>query len=131
MESLTDLTRRYFAALQRGIGGEELAAYYTDDVIQQEFPNRLQPQGTRRNLAGILEAAARGQGVMACQHYEILNLVEAGDCVAVEFRWSGTLATPVGSLPAGGEIGGRFATFLKIRDGRICVQHSYDCFDPF
>jgi len=117
--------------LQEGVTGDELAAFYTDDVIQEEFPNRLQPHGARRDLPAILEAALRGRGVMASQRYEILNLVEAGDCVAVEFRWSGTVAVPVGTLPVGGEIRGRFASFLTFREGRIGAQHSYDCFEPF
>jgi ketosteroid isomerase-like protein len=34
-------------------------------------------------------------------------------------------------LPAGARMRGRFASFLEFRDGRIVVQRSYDCFEPW
>jgi ketosteroid isomerase-like protein len=126
-----ELTRRYFAALAAGATGQTLAAFYAPEVVQEEFPNRLNPHGARRDLAGILDAAERGQQVMASQHYEILHAVADGDRVAVVFRWSGPLAVPVGSLPAGAEMRGRFACFLEFRAGRIVAQRKYDCFEPW
>jgi ketosteroid isomerase-like protein len=124
-----ELTRRYFAALEGGTTGEALAAFYAPEVVQEELPNRLNPHGVRRDLAAILDAAQRGQKVMASQRYEILHAVADGDCVAVEFRWSGTLAVPVASLAAGAQMRGHFACFLEFRDGRIVAQRNYDCFD--
>jgi ketosteroid isomerase-like protein len=124
-------TRRYFAALEGGATGEALAAFYAPEVVQEEFPNRLNPHGVRRDLAAILDAAQRGQKVMASQRYEILHAVADGDRVAVEFRWSGTLAVPVGPLAAGAAMRGRFACFLELRAGRIVAQRNYDCFDPW
>jgi ketosteroid isomerase-like protein len=126
-----ELVRRYFAALEGGVTGEALAAFYGPDVVQEEFPNRFTPQGARRDLAGILAAAERGREVMASQRYEVLHAVADGDRVAVEFRWSGTLAVPAGTLPAGAEMRGRFACFLEFRDGRIVAQRNYDCFEPW
>ena len=126
-----ELTRRYFDALQSGATGESLAAFYAPEVVQEEFPNRLAPHGARRDLAAILDAAERGRKVMAAQQYEVLHAVADGSRVAVEFRWSGTLAVPVALLPAGAEMRGRFACFLEFRDGRIVAQRNYDCFDPW
>jgi ketosteroid isomerase-like protein len=126
-----ELTRRYFAALERGVTGDALAAFYAPEVVQEEFPNRLVPGGVRRDLAAILDAAERGQQVMASQRYELLQVVADGDRVAVEFSWFGTLAVPVGALPAGAEMRGRFACFLEFRGGRIVSQRSYDCFEPW
>src|SRR5262245_1263215 len=126
-----ELTRRYFAALEGGATGEALASFYAPQVVQQEFPNRLLPHGARRDLAAILDAAERGQEVMASQRYELLCAMADGDRVAVEFLWSGTLSVPVGSLPAGAEMRGRFACFLEFRDGRIVAQRNYDCFEPW
>jgi ketosteroid isomerase-like protein len=126
-----ELTRRYFAALEAGATGDALAAFYAPEAVQEEFPNRLSPSGARRDLAAILDAAERGQKVMASQRYEILQAVADGERVAVEFRWSGTLAVPVASLPAGAEMRGRFACFLEFRAGRIVAQRNYDCFDPW
>jgi ketosteroid isomerase-like protein len=131
VDEVLDLTRRYFAALEAGATGDTLAAFYAPEAVQEEFPNRLNPHGARRDLAAILDAAVRGQKVMACQRYEILRAVADGNCVAVEFRWMGTLAVPVGPLPAGETMQGRFACFLEFRDGRIVAQRNYDCFDPW
>jgi ketosteroid isomerase-like protein len=131
MAEVLELTRRYFAALEAGATGDALAAFYAPEVVQEELPNRLSPQGVRRDLPAILDAAARGQRVMASQRYEILHALADGDRVAVEFRWSGTLAVPVGSLPAGAEMRGRFACFLEFRAGRIIAQRNYDCFEPW
>jgi ketosteroid isomerase-like protein len=126
-----ELTPRYFASVEGGATGQALAAFYAPEVVQEEFPNRLNPHGSRRDLAAILEAAARGQKVMASQRYEILQAVADGNLVGIEFRWSGTLAVPVASLPAGTEMRGRFACFLEFRDGRIVAQRNYDCFEPW
>ena len=131
MLDIVELTQRYFADLERGLTGEALAAYYDPEVIQEEFPNRLLPNGARRNLAEILAAAERGQSVMSALLFEILHLLTNGDRVAVEFRWTGMLAISLGSLAAGDEMRGRFASFLEFRNGRILSQRSYDCFEPW
>jgi ketosteroid isomerase-like protein len=128
---LIETTRRYFAALEEGATGDALAAFYSADTIQEEFPTRLSPSGVRRNLAEILEAAERGKQAMASQRYEIVNIVASGDCVAIEFRWTGILAVPIGSLPAGFEMRGRFASFIEFEGGSIVRQRSYDCFEPW
>ncbi|MBI3941541.1 MAG: hypothetical protein HY326_00885 [Chloroflexi bacterium] len=38
-------------------------------VVQEELPNRLVPQGARRDLAALLEGAERGQKVMSMKSY--------------------------------------------------------------
>ena len=126
-----ELTRRYFSALEKGVTGDALAAFYQPDVVQEEFPNRLAPRGGRHNLADILAAAERGQRVMASQRYEILHAVAEGEHVAVEFRWTGKLAVAIGSLPAGAEMRAHCAAFISFRDGRISSQRNYDCFEPW
>ena len=131
MADVRELTRQYFAALERGATGETLSAFYDPEVVQEEFPNRLAPNGARRDLAGILSAADRGQGVVTGHRFEILSITADGERVAIEFVWSGTLAVPVGTLAAGSVMRGRFASFLEFRDGRIIAQRSYDCFDPW
>jgi ketosteroid isomerase-like protein len=131
MMDVRELTRQYFAALERGAVGDALATFYTPDVVQEEFPNRLVPNGVRRDLAAILAAAERGQRAVTGHRYEILSLMADGDRVAVEFLWSGTLAVPVGSLAAGSVMRGRFACVLEFQGGRIVSQRNYDCFDPW
>jgi ketosteroid isomerase-like protein len=123
-----DTTRRYLAALGHGTGGLE---FFAPDVVQEEFPNRLLPNGAVRDLAALQAAAQRGAKVMKQQSFEILDAVANGEQVAVEALWTGEVAVPVGSLPAGGRMRARFAIFLTFRDGKIVRQHNYDCFDPF
>jgi ketosteroid isomerase-like protein len=125
------LAKRYLSAVEAGATGEALAAFYCSDVVQQEFPNRLTPGGATRDLAALLDGAAKGRKVMRAQRYEILNAVESGATVALEIQWTGTLAVPLGTIPAGGDMRARFAVFLEFRDGKIARQRNYDCFEPW
>jgi len=129
--SHAELIRRYLDAIEDGATGERLAAFFTPDVEQVEFPNRLVPTGSRRDLAAVLDGAARGQAVLRSQRYELHRVIAAGDEAAAEATWTGVLAVPVGATPAGGEMRARFAMVFEFRDGRIARQHNYDCFDPF
>lgn len=125
------IARSYLEAIGRGATGDELAAFFTEDVVQEELPNRLVPGGARRGLAEILEGAERGQHVMRRQRFELLHAVEDGDHVALEVQWTGTLAVPLATLPAGAEMRARFAVFLEFSACRIRRQRNYDCFDPW
>ena len=126
-----DVVKSYLAAIEAGAGGDALARFFTEDVVQEELPNRLVPAGATRDLAGLLEAAARGRQAIRAQSYEIVSAVESGPSIALEVRWTGVLAVPLGSLPAGGEMRARFAMFIELREGRISRQRNYDCFDPW
>lgn len=130
-DDLRNLATQYLAALERGTTGAELAAFFTDEVIQEEFPNRLMPTGARRDLTALLDGAVRGQQLMVAQRYALLNSLVDGNQVALEVQWTGTLAIPLGSIPAGGEMRARFAVFLTYRDGKIAHQRNYDCFEPW
>ena len=129
-EELLLLAREYLDSIGREneLGG---LRFFADDVVQVEFPNRLLPNGATRDLAALRGAAERGRKVMTAQRFEVLNAIASGDQVAVEALWTGTLAVPLGSIPAGGQMRARFAIFLTYRDGKIVRQHNYDCFDPF
>ena len=126
-----DAAFAYLRALEQGATGDALAAFFTADVIQEEFPNRLTPNGARRDLAALLEGALRGQAVTTSQRYEVLGTMVQGDRVALEIQWRAIMAIPIGTLPAGAEMAARFAVFLKYRDGKITRQRNYDCFDPW
>ena len=127
---LLRLAREYLESIGTAdeLGG---LRFFADDVIQIEFPNRLVPNGATRDLAALREGAERGRKVMTAQRFEVLNAIASGDQVAVEAIWTGTLAVPLGSIPAGGQMRARFAIFLTYRDGKIVRQHNYDCFDPW
>jgi ketosteroid isomerase-like protein len=125
------LVRRYLGAIQSGEVGEALSGLFTADVIQVEFPNRLNPSGQQSDLASIISRSIQGKHILSSQRYEVVSEVVQGNRVAVEALWVGTLAAAVGPLNAGTELRAHFAMFFECRDGRIRRQHNYDCFEPW
>jgi ketosteroid isomerase-like protein len=120
--------KAYFAAIQ---ARADLAAFFCEDVVQVEFPNRLVPAGATRDRAALAQAAERGKQAVSAEQYEIVDAVEQGDRLALEVIWTATLSVALGSLPVGGVLRARFGVFLTFRDGLILSQHNYDCFDAF
>lgn len=125
-----ELAVRYHNAVADGATGASLAQFLHPDVVHQELPNLLSPQGATRDLAGILDAAERGSALLSAQRFDIHNAVAFGDQVALELTWTGTLAVPYGRLQVGDQLQADIATFLTIRDGVIIKQHNYDCYKP-
>ena len=129
-----ETARRYLAAIEAvtdGGAAPNPLAFLTEDIVQEEFPNRFVPSGARRDLTAMREAGERGRKVMRGQRYEVSSAFAAGDTVILEVLWVGTLGVAVGNLSPGQEMRAHFAVFLEFRDGRICRQRNYDCFDPF
>ena len=125
------IARRYLEALESGAEGDALADFFTKDVVQEEFPNRLSPIGAHRELADVLDASRKGKRTLRAQKYDILNSIAEGDSVALEVFWSGYLAVPVDTLPADSEMRAHLSIWLEFRDGKIARQHNYECFDPW
>lgn len=126
--SRADIVRAYLKTIeQRG----DALAFFTEDAVQEEFPNALAPAGARRTLAELKEANQRGRGVMRSETYEIISLVEAGNTVAAEVLWRGVLAVPLRSLKPGEAMKARLAVFFEFTGDKIRRQRNYDCFDPF
>ena len=126
--SRADVVRAYLAAIE---ARSDSLRFFTDDVVQEEFPNALVPTGARRDLADLKEASARGRQVLRSERYEIVTLIEAGDMVAAEILWSGELAIALRSLQPGDRMKARFGVFFEFEGDRIQRQRNYDCFDPF
>ena len=123
--------RRYLAALEGREDPAVIAGMLHPDLVQEEFPNRLNPRGARSDRAAMLERLARGRQILASERYEVVDALAVADRVALEVRWSGILAVSLGdALPAGSTMRARFAVFLAFRDGQIVAQRNYDCFDP-
>ncbi|HXU32407.1 MAG TPA: nuclear transport factor 2 family protein [Thermoanaerobaculia bacterium] len=120
---------RYFAVINSG--GDVVEEFFSPDVIQEEFPNRLLPNGARRDLAALKEAAERGKAFMSGQHFEVLNTYADGRTVIVESIWTGTVAVDAGPFKAGTTMRARFAQFFTFAEGRIVEIRNYDCFDPW
>ena len=125
------IARRYLEALESGAEGSALADFFTKDVVQEEFPNRLSPIGAHRDLSALLDAAKKGKRTLRAQKYDILNSIVDGDSIALEIVWRGYLAQPVDTLPADSEMRAHLSVWLEFRDGKIARQHNYECFDPW
>lgn len=131
MESNLNVVRHYLRAIESGATGPSLGAYFDRSMVQEEFPNRIAPNGNRRDFFALLKAAERGREILASQSFEIISAVSSGESVALEVLWTGELAVPYGSVPAGKELRARCAMFFEFQNGKIIAQRNYDCFDPF
>ena len=124
-------TREIVTAYLRAIEAHELdevARYLHPDVQNVEHPNKLSPGGRRYDLAELRAAGERGKMVMASERYEIRQMIVEGDRAAVQIAWSGTLAVPVGPLPAGHVMRAEICSIIELRDGKVWRQEQYDCF---
>lgn len=121
----------YLAALAEGAGSEVLRRFFTDDALQVELPNRLNPQGGQSDLETLLQRAEQGRKLLRSQTYEVRSVLARGDRVAVEASWTGTLAVPLGTLEAGAAMRAHFAMFFELESKRIRRQRNYDCFEPW
>jgi ketosteroid isomerase-like protein len=122
--------KRYLQAIESGARGDEIAPFFAPEVVVEIFPSKFFPNGSRDDLAGIRAAADRGKKAMSSQRYEITKELASGDRVALEIVWTGTLAVPFQSKPAGAAMRAHFAAFLQSKDGKIVSQRNYDCYDP-
>jgi hypothetical protein len=93
--------RQYLEAVASGESVEKRFEFYSPDVVIEEFPNRIAPQGRVRRAADIRAAYQHGQKILRSQSYNVQRIVESGGEVAVELEWTGVLAVPVMGLPAG------------------------------
>lgn len=125
------IARRYLEAIENGAEGGALAEFFAKDVVQEEFPNRLSPIGQHRNLQALLDSARKGKKIISHQKYDVLNAIADGDRVALEVFWCGLLAVPLEGLQANSQLRAHVSIFFEFRDGKICRQHNYDCFDPW
>ena len=123
--------RSYLAALASGVVGAPLAAYFTPDAVQVEYPNRLNPNGGQSDLATLLVRAEQGQRMLSKQSYRILTELVQGNQVAIEAEWTGVLAIGVGTLAPGAQMKAHFAMFFELKNGKIRSQRNYDCFQPW
>jgi ketosteroid isomerase-like protein len=122
--------RRYLQAIESSAGGDEMAQFFCNEVVVEIFPSSVFPKGSRSDLAALCAAADCGKRVMSSQRYDVRNAIASADQVAMEVDWTGTLAVPFQSIPAGGQMRAHFATFLQFKNGKIIAQRNYDCYEP-
>jgi ketosteroid isomerase-like protein len=124
-------TRQYLQAVAALESYEAVAEFCSPEMVFHEFPNRIAPEGRTRDAKELREGFAKGKQLLKSQTYDVKRIVEAGDDVAVEVEWTGTLSIPVMNLPAGSVMKAFVAMFLTFRDGKIVSQRNYDCYPPF
>jgi ketosteroid isomerase-like protein len=118
-------------AIESGATDDVLSQFVTPDVIHEDMPNRVFPNGARSDLARMREGAERGKALMRKQRYDILSTIASGNTVAMQLDWFAELAVPLGTLKAGDEMRAHVAIFMEFRDGKICRQRDYGCYEPF
>jgi len=129
--ALVGKAKAFVAAIGSGASADTIASFLAPDVVQEEFPNRLLPQGATRDRRAMLEALERGRTVLSAQSFEAVNAISNGNAVALETIWIGTLAVGLGTLHPGDVMRARFAQFFEFKDGLIVRLRNYDCFDPW
>jgi len=129
--SNVEIARAYLRSIETGENEEFLARFVSPEIEHTEYPNRLNTRGRVSDLAAMRAAAERGSKVISRQSYEIRNIVETGDRLALEVDWTGILAIPFETIPVGGTMRAHFAMFLDFKDGKIVRQRNYDCFEPW
>lgn len=128
MRSRLKYARAYLDAIEHG---ESTRRFFTDDAMQEEYPNLLNPKGERCDVAEMEARGEQGKAIARWQRYDILHAFECGNTVILEVNWSATFHVAIGSLAPGDVMRARFAVFLQFDGDKIRRQRNYDCFDPF
>jgi hypothetical protein len=84
--SNASVARQYLKAVESLGPPEDVAAFYGPDMVFQEFPNRIAPQGRIRRAGDLSAAYQKGQQLLRSQTYAVQRILEAGDEVAVELE---------------------------------------------
>jgi len=129
--SILEVGRKYLSRLSDGAEPEELESFFAPDVVYEEFPNRLRPNGATGDLQAMKDARARGRALLKAERFELVNAVAGDGKVAMEVIWTGTLRDAAGPFAADQTLRARFAVFMEFRNDRIVRQRNYDCFDPW
>ena len=82
--------RAYLRAIEDGTLREVFSQFFAPGVVIQWLPNRLAPNGSSSDLAGLSAAVERGKQLMSRQTYEVHNAMADGDRVVLEatFGWA-------------------------------------------
>jgi ketosteroid isomerase-like protein len=126
------VVRRYYEIVSDLESSEEdLRAILHPDVQIHEYPNAISPRGSVRNREEAISAFLAGKELLSAQEFDVHEAFSSADRVAVRATWRATLATGVGSIPAGRELVAHVAALLTVRDGKIRRHETFDCYDPF
>ncbi|BDZ65268.1 nuclear transport factor 2 family protein [Agromyces mangrovi Wang et al. 2018] len=130
-DSSTQVLLRFYDAIASGASGDALRPHLADDAVVAEHPNAIAPTGAVRGMEEMLEASARGAGLLAWQRYDVRDIEAHGDRVIARLTWSAEVLHDAGPLAAGQVLRAHIAQFARVADGRISELETYDCYEPF
>jgi ketosteroid isomerase-like protein len=113
-----------------GSSADALLEVLHPDVRVTEHPNPLNPRGAVRDRDAVVGGFLAGKRLLAEQAIDVLEVVAAGDRVAVRATWHGRIGEGAGALPAGAELVAHIAAWLTVADGRIREHETFDCYEP-
>jgi ketosteroid isomerase-like protein len=126
-ESNFDIARSYLAVLSTGADAHEIARFFAEDAIEEEFPNRYEPKGAVRTFDDIRQARSLSLARLSTQSYELRGATGGGSQVAMEVGWTAVVREATGPIAAGQALEADIAVFLKFRDGLIVRQRNFPC----
>ncbi len=109
---------------------DQLASIVAPDAVFTEHPNPIAPRGAVRTVEQNLLGLRAGRALLSEQTIEVLEVLVSEDRAAVRATWSGTVGVDRGPFTAGTELTCVMAAFLTVRDNKICVHDTYDCYPP-
>jgi hypothetical protein len=74
--SNASVARRYLQAVASLGSPDDVAAFYGPDVVFQEFPNRIAPQGRVRRATDLRAAYEQGRQLLKSQTYTVQRIIE-------------------------------------------------------
>lgn len=128
---ILSIARQHLADIAAGKAGQELAPYFSPNIIQTEYPNRLNDSGGVSDFNTLITRSEKGKAIIASQSYDIQKEYVQGQTVILEVIWKATFTIPIGKLSPGEEMKAHFALFIEFEGDKIIRQRNYDCFDAF
>ena len=127
----TTLIERYLALIADPSADPDVIGELLDPEMRfVERPNLFSPRGSVRDPAQMLASLAVGRELVRDQRFDVLDHLVAGDAIVTRAIWTGTLAVPAQSVPAGARLRADSSMIFNFRGGRILRQENYDCFHP-
>ncbi|MBD2701300.1 nuclear transport factor 2 family protein [Spirosoma sp. BT702] len=125
------LAKQHLDDISKGKAGQDLAGYYSEQIQQIEYPNRLNPNGGVSDFHTLIKRSEKGKQIITTQSYDIQKEYVYGNTVILEVIWKGVFSIPIGQLVPGDEMKANFALFMEFENGKIIRQRNYDCFEAF
>ena len=76
--------KAFVNSVEAGEPPAAIEAFYHPDIVQEEYPNLLLPNGAVRRFDDLRAANEKARSILRSQRFEIINAVRSGDHVALE-----------------------------------------------